>query len=287
MNEKEFTSELVDRLRPQIEGYVVETGKSLFYSLSIDEQGNVPLSLNKEDQPTRGGGTGFEQDILIYERVDGQTSIAPRVVAEVKFRGVTTHDALVYSEKAKRIRSIYPYMRYGMILGDMENIPPRVLRLGVEFDFILRVSNPASQGEFNTLMKILLDELDTSRKLGKVLTGTANVSIFWKRIDIVPPVELTTQDVIPTPAMLRKPKPISTGIPHGVSYYVYENWTAEDKARIHFGHCYCCNFGQGNHPGSSNRNGCWHGPFASFDKALEVANATGRQVSNCKGCTPN
>jgi hypothetical protein len=184
MNEAEFTQDLVAQLRASLSNIEIEAGKSLFYSLLIDENGNIPLNLNERREPTRGGGTGFEQDILLFERVSGQTSIVPRVVAEMKFGGVTTHDTLVYSEKADRIRSVYPYLRYGFILGDMESIPPRVLRLGLGFDFILRISNPPKPEEMDGLVKLLMTELDTSRKLGKVFSGSQNVTIFRRQIDI-------------------------------------------------------------------------------------------------------
>lgn len=188
MNEKEFTIELVNRLRPRMDMYQVETHKSLLYTLHIDENGDILINLNADGEPKRGGGSGFEQDILIYEHVDGKTTIVPRVAVEVKFRGVTTHDALVYSEKARRIRQIYPYIRYGMFLGDMEFVPPRVLRLGTEFDFIVTVGNPPGQNELPTLVDILLDELKTSHILGQILTGDESVSMYRKKINIRPPI---------------------------------------------------------------------------------------------------
>jgi hypothetical protein len=113
----------------------VVSKKSVLYALSFDEQGQLQLGVDAAGEPVRGGGTGFEQDILIFERVQGGvTSIIPRVIAEVKFGRVTTHDALTYAEKARRIRIIYPFVRYGLILGQMSGIPGRVLRLGQEFD---------------------------------------------------------------------------------------------------------------------------------------------------------
>ena len=81
-------------------------------------------------QPLRGSGRGFEQDILIYDESDkGHTSVVPRVVLEVKVGSVSTHDVIVYSEKADRIRRVYPYVRYGFVLAGLKSIPGRV-RLG-------------------------------------------------------------------------------------------------------------------------------------------------------------
>ncbi len=253
----------------------------------IDENGNIPLNLNEKGEPIRGGGTGFEQDILLFERVSGQTSIVPRVVVEVKFGGVTTHDAIVYSEKAERIRNVYPYLRYGFILGDMSSIPPRVLRLGLGFDFILRISNPPIQAEMDHLISLLSDELETSRKLGKVLSGSESISIFRRKVAVEPNFNLVPLAKIPINIPASQSQPIRQGIQSGNSYFVYENWRAEDKAKIHFGHCSYCNYGKGIHPEASSRNGRWHGPFMNFSDAEKAAKGTGRSVSICKTCRPH
>ena len=68
-------------------------------------------------------------------------------------------------------------------------------------------------------------------------------------------------------------------------YYVYENWTAEHKAVIHKGTCRYCNEGQGCQENSlGNKNGKWHGPFDSFEKAGSAAENTGRPVRPCSRC---
>ena len=64
-----------------------------------------------------------------------------------------------------------------------------------------------------------------------------------------------------------------------MNYYVYENWRAERKAVIHRGTCGNCNEGRGCHENPlGNRNGRWHGPFASHNAAIRVAQNTGRLV---------
>ena len=131
MNEKEFTEYLIKVLNLQIKPFQIATKKSVLYKMAINDQGHVDMGVNADSgEVIRGGGKGFEQDILIYEETKGgHTSFIPRVIAEVKLRRVTTHDAIVYSEKARMIRSIYPFVRYGLILADMDHIPGRVLRL--------------------------------------------------------------------------------------------------------------------------------------------------------------
>jgi hypothetical protein len=73
-----------------------------------------------------------------------------------------------------------------------------------------------------------------------------------------------------------------------MNFYVYENWVAEGhKARIHKGSCGDCHEGKGKHPGASNKNGMWHGPFKSLTEAQKAAERTGGHISYCKHCHPS
>ncbi len=64
-----------------------------------------------------------------------------------------------------------------------------------------------------------------------------------------------------------------------MSFYVYENWVAENKAVIHRGTCGNCREGRGCHENPlGNRNGKWHGPFDTLHRAEDAARATGRYV---------
>jgi len=186
MSEVDFASTFADSVRDYLpRGIEIATKKSLLYAISFDDTGKLQLGVNKAREPVRGGGMGFEQDILIFERTRGnETSIVPRVVLEVKVRSVTTHDAIVYSEKARRIRNIYPFVRYGLILGNSDCIPGRVLRLGQEFDFILTSSGSTRQPEVSLLMRIIKREIETSRLLGKLLVGRARATAFRRAISI-------------------------------------------------------------------------------------------------------
>jgi len=54
-------------------------------------------------------------------------------------------------------------------------------------------------------------------------------------------------------------------------FYIYENWTAENKAVVHRGSCGHCNSGKGCHDNPlGNKNGKWHGPFEKIED-FEIA----------------
>jgi hypothetical protein len=62
-------------------------------------------------------------------------------------------------------------------------------------------------------------------------------------------------------------------------YYVYENWTAGNKAVIHKGLCGNYKEGKGCHKNPlKNKNGKWSPPFKSMEEAERFARETGRPV---------
>jgi hypothetical protein len=184
MNENQFTDYLIKKLDLDISPLLIETRKSVLYEMAIDDQGRVDMGVDSDTgEPVRGGGKGFQQDILIYEeKIDGNTSIIPRVIAEVKLRSVTTHDSIVYSEKARRIKRIYPFVRFGLILAEIQNIPGRVLRLGEHFDFIHTIKNPPSYSDIKVCRSLFNSEIKMSKELSKILFRSKKIKSLRKII---------------------------------------------------------------------------------------------------------
>jgi hypothetical protein len=171
MKEEEFGQQLALAIKIPQELGQLSCRKSLLYALSIDSDGNVRMGVDSDSgEPIRGQGKGFEQDLLIWEaRESSHTSIVPRVSIELKLNRVTTHDAIVYSEKARRLRFIYPYARFGLVLGNLSQIPGRVLRLGQQFDFIFTLHVPFVEEEIKAIESLLINEVALSRRLSDLL----------------------------------------------------------------------------------------------------------------------
>ncbi len=186
MNENQFTDFFINKLNLDISPLFIETRKSVLYEMAINDKGRVDMGVDSDTgEPIRGGGKGFQQDILIYEEtLDGNTSIIPRVIAEVKLKNVTTHDAIVYSEKARRIKRIYPFVRFGLILAEIKSIPGRVLRLGEYFDFILTIKNPPSSSEIIKCRSLFNSEIRLSKELSGILFNGKKIKSIRRIIQI-------------------------------------------------------------------------------------------------------
>lgn len=187
MSEKDFITELIDRLNLQVSPCVIDTHRPLLYDLSIDDDGQIRMGVDKDSgEPIRGRGKGFEQDILIFDNPEGRDAhVVPRVVAEVKFVAVTTHDVIVYSEKARRIRNVYRYVRYGLILGGFDSIPGRVLRLGAEFDFVLAISYPLEESDLKYARQTLIAEVSASRDFARIARGQNKIVAFRRSLQML------------------------------------------------------------------------------------------------------
>jgi hypothetical protein len=186
MTEQEFTDALIREVEPSITGARIKTGMSVLYEMPIDDDGKVHMGVDQDSgEPIRGKGTGFEQDILVFEeKTKGQTTVIPRVIAEVKYNSVTTHDAIVYSYKAECIKRVYPFVRFGMVLGGFDTIPGRVLRHGKHFDFVLAMAHPFTPTQMEAFKALLSQELAASRSLGGMLRGGRKPRMVHKLLTI-------------------------------------------------------------------------------------------------------
>jgi len=77
------------------------------------------------------------------------------VVLEFKTK-VTTHDVLTYSTKAEKHKTIYPYLRYGLVLSGDKYVPKRFFTHNEGLDFCMcteGTSNSAAARAFELLLQ--------------------------------------------------------------------------------------------------------------------------------------
>lgn len=152
---------------------------------------NMILSY-KGKEPYRSAVNDYETDILISELSDSEVW-TPRVVIETKINSVTTHDAITYSQKAQTHKSVHPYLRYGILIGNRKNypLPGRLFRHGQQFDFMLSWKKFISDKiEFKTLIEILNDEIKASRILEEIIFNSRS-SKRDRYISLHKPLKLT------------------------------------------------------------------------------------------------
>jgi hypothetical protein len=186
--ESEISNQLVEHLKRDLAGFIeIGERKSLYYSLTIDTEGNTTDKADSDGELSRGGLASFQVDVVAFEKHQPTRQLVPRVAIELKSGGVSSHDLLLYSTKAAKHKEIYPYVRYGLVVfGARGGLVSKVLRHGQHFDFIWVSDHPIpSTDDLCKLAQIVRDETSQSRefglRLGRTPTGDRS-TVLRKRV---------------------------------------------------------------------------------------------------------
>ena len=167
MTEKEWTERMAHCLQDALsetpyKTCLIEVGRKIPYGFEIRSYEN--------DDP-KPNVNQYETDLVILD-CESEQSWKPRVVVEAKKGSVTTHDAITYSQKALSHKTVHPYLRYGIMLGDRKHypLPGRLYRHGTHFDFMISfVGSRPNKAEIDRFGEIIRAEIDASRKLEKII----------------------------------------------------------------------------------------------------------------------
>jgi hypothetical protein len=179
MDEKQFAALVKEELEKNLPScYSVTFGESLIYKLFVNTQGQVePQNV----QEAKRGQLAFQTDLLIKKMNSTVTSKGiPLVVIELKFGRFTTHDILTYSAKATKHKEIYPYLRYGLMVGGVKKIDRRFFTHNSGFDFAAAVEKPELLSE---VTEIAMQQLQDAERMLKVFQGE-EVKRYITRVEL-------------------------------------------------------------------------------------------------------
>jgi hypothetical protein len=164
-------------LRPPLS---IRRAAALLYEVTVDNK--LTLTVNPK-HPVRGD-SAFQTDLCVFEAKSESVEI-PRVVLEFKV-GITTHDVLTYSAKARKHKQVYPYLRYGLIASNESTVPRRFFVHNESLDFFaaLRgVNDSQLEGIFARLIEA---EVRTSKLLEGVAFNNARPQFFRSEVALDP-----------------------------------------------------------------------------------------------------
>jgi hypothetical protein len=180
--ERRFAEQLQRLLRDELLlEYVIHIGKSLLYKLEVDVNGQLRPSAENLQNPKRGQ-FAFQTDILIEKRLNDNLAI-PLVVVELKFGGFSTHDIITYSSKATRHKDIYPYLRYGFIVGESESLSKKFLTHNQGVDFAMAI--PDLKKGKAALIRLVKRQIGNAECLVEVMRSEhANFARYETNVEI-------------------------------------------------------------------------------------------------------
>ena len=154
----------------------VKRGASLLYEVTV----NNALIVTVDPKRPMRGTSAFQTDLCVFESKSVDVEI-PRVVLEFK-EGITTHDVLTYSAKARKHKQVYPYLRYGLIVYKEPSVPRRFFTHNESLDFFgaLRDVETSALGEF--FRKLILAEVDASKRLEAIAFEGLRPKLFRSEI---------------------------------------------------------------------------------------------------------
>ena len=179
LKESEFVAEAMVAAREILSSPLsIERGASLLYEVAVDHR----LELTVDPKAPRRGRSAFETDLCVFEEVAEGVRI-PRVVLEFK-PGITTHDVITYSVKARRHKQVYPYLRYGLVIGNRSDIPGRVFKHNEALDFVVAAAAFANQRLHEIMASVLREEIEASRTLERITVGECEAYLFRTSVDV-------------------------------------------------------------------------------------------------------
>lgn len=185
-----FARFLQERLT--LPGRTVARGQALLYALNIAPGGSSVLPAGEPAEFHKLHS--FQTDLLIGPSAPkgprGQPRCLPRVVVELKWGGLNTHDALTYSAKAHRHKEIYPYLRYGIVFGNADGFTgEKFLNHNWGFDFAAAYpagpNGAISDESVRQLTAILNSQLEAAERLVRLFGTGRRVTSYESRLEIV------------------------------------------------------------------------------------------------------
>jgi len=179
MSETEFRQELKEKLEEKLgNNYGIKQNKNLIYKVIVNK--NLQYEPNDPRTPTRGD-YAFQTDLLIEKK----ESSLPLVVIEIKYEGFSTHDVLTYSTKALKHKEIYPYIRYGLVVGKKDKIDSKFFTHNVGFDFAVALEK-IDNANLERLSSIIQKQLESAELFLDIFVNKKRVREFNSIIKVGP-----------------------------------------------------------------------------------------------------
>jgi hypothetical protein len=154
----------------------IERGAVLLYQITVDNK----LETTVDPKKPKRGDSAFQTDLCVFEEKSNNIKL-PRVLLEFK-SGISTHDVLTYSAKARKHKQVYPYLRYGVVVSNEAVAPRRFFIHNEALDFFAAVKNTkhAELGDF--FSRLIEREVTTSKRMELIAFG-AQPQFFRSEIE--------------------------------------------------------------------------------------------------------
>lgn len=176
MKEDKFVSEVTNMMKKILPTKYIPIQKAnLYYQINVDNNLNITVDPTREP---RRGQSAFQTDLCIF--LKKKDILLPKVVLEFK-DSLSTHDVITYSNKAKRHKQIYPYLRYGLISYNTTKISKKFFTHNEGLDFYLTTDK-----NVKSLKRVIAKLIRQEIKISNILESTIfrDVSYNFYRVKV-------------------------------------------------------------------------------------------------------
>lgn len=159
-----WTLKICDMLKKELDNnkYEVVCFEKIPYSVNINSytENNTDIDIMR-----------YEVDLLIKEKKNNYS--IPKLIIESKYRQITTHDTITYSNKAKAHKDLYSGLRYGLMIGNSneKGVSARIVNHGDNFDFVFIFQDDIpSDKEWKVFVDIVKRNLVIADKLEHIIS---------------------------------------------------------------------------------------------------------------------
>ena len=100
----------------------------------------------------------------------------------MKYGNFTTHDVLTYSTKALKHKGVYPYLRYGFVVGGRRTITNKFFTHNEGFDFALAMTKP-DEASLSKLLEIIKKQITNAESLLNMFKNKHRTVSFNTRLE--------------------------------------------------------------------------------------------------------
>jgi len=177
MKETKFKRKLKEKLERELGSqYRVKEKENLIYRVIVN--GNLQYEPAEPENPRRGS-YAFQTDLMIVKKVkrEKKEKELPLIIIEIKSGDFTTHDVLTYSTKSLKHKEIYPYIRYGLVVGGKNEIDNRFFTHNAGFDFAVAMKE-IEGAAWKRLKAIIYNQLKSAELLLDIFENKKKVREF-------------------------------------------------------------------------------------------------------------
>lgn len=179
MNESNFKENIKEKIKGNLDTnkYAVKSNENLLYKVTVNE--SFEFEPNDPKDPKRGN-YAFQTDLLITKNDND----LPLVVIETKYGGFSTHDILTYSTKALKHKEVFPFIRYGLLVGGIDKITNKFFIHNVGFDFAYALNDINDSSGVVKLIKIIEVQLKNAESILDIFKNKNRTKSFNTTISI-------------------------------------------------------------------------------------------------------